>query len=102
MLAKLLPGRLLCPSARFSSILSRPAPPTLPRDDQREFEDLVRRAQPSSSPEHPRHPDAPEPLQQEFEGDTNPVTGEQGGPKREPVHRWIDGDWSFKGRVSDF
>ena len=40
----------------------------------------------------------------EFEGDVNPVTGEQGGPKREPVGRWgeDDGDWSFKGRVSDF
>src|SRR6266571_7885057 len=27
-----------------------------------------------------------------------------GGPKREPVQRWVEkeGDWSFKGRVSDF
>lgn len=103
MLPKLLPRITLRPYARFSSNLNRPAPPLLPHDQQREFEDLVRRAQlASSGPEHTRHPDAPEPVQQEFEGDTNPVTGEQGGPKREPVHRWIDGDWSFKGRVSDF
>ena len=38
------------------------------------------------------------------DGDINPATGERGGPKREPVQRWIEeeGDWSFKGRVSDF
>jgi hypothetical protein len=51
-----------------------------------------------------RHPDAPTPLKAEFDGDINPATGERGGPKREPVQRWIEeeGDWSFKGRVSDF
>ena len=84
--------------ARFASSLNRPAPPPLPQQQQREFEDLVRRAQSSPSvPEPARHPDS-----REFEGDTNPATGEKGGPKREPVHRWVEGDWSFKGRVSDF
>jgi hypothetical protein len=55
-------------------------------------------------PTEGRHPDAPVPLKAEFDGDVNPATGERGGPKREPVHRWIrdEGDWSFKGRVSDF
>ncbi|KAI0743521.1 hypothetical protein C8Q80DRAFT_1181715 [Daedaleopsis nitida] len=95
--------------------LVRPAPPPLPRDQQREFEELVRAAQaPLSAPQKGNvtaqeadiamHPDARAPLPAEFEGEVNPVTGEQGGPKREPVGRWGegDGDWSFKGRVSDF
>ena len=95
---------------------NRPAPPPLNPRDQREFEELVRAAQaplsvPSGSNSRAEaeadmalHPDARAPVQAEFEGDVNPVTGEQGGPKREPVGRWgeDDGDWSFKGRVSDF
>jgi hypothetical protein len=100
----------------MSSNLNRPSPPPLPREEQREFEELIRAAQaPLSSPSSPTkgeteaeltlHPDARQPLKPEFEGDVNPVTGEQGGPKREPVGRWgedVGGDWSFKGRVSDF
>ena len=107
-----------------SNPLLRPSPPPLPRAEQREFEELVRKAQaplshpPSSvgreqaeaelamaSQTHPEsvHPDARQPLQAEFEGDVNPATGERGGPKREPVGRWGgEEDWSFKGRVSDF
>jgi hypothetical protein len=67
---------------------------------------LQKRAQ--TQPEHlatDLHPDARQPLKEPFSGDTNPVTGEQGGPKHEPVGRWSQdtgGDWSFKGRVSDF
>ncbi len=99
----------------MSSGLVRPAPPPLPREQQREFEELVRAAQaPLSAPNRRNaaqeeadfgmHPDARAPLQAEFQGEVNPVTGEQGGPKREPVGKWGegDGDWSFKGRVSDF
>ncbi|TCD59878.1 putative mitochondrial protein, conserved [Steccherinum ochraceum] len=86
--------------------LNRPSPPPLPREQQREFEELVRQAQaPLSSPnaEFALHPDARPPVEPEFEGDVNPKTGEQGGPKREPVKKWTtEGDWSFKGRVSDF
>ncbi|KAH9892498.1 hypothetical protein C8Q73DRAFT_59654 [Cubamyces lactineus] len=95
--------------------LVRPAPPPLPREQQREFEELVRSAQaplsggqkvdPSAKEaDMALHPDALAPIVPEFEGDTNPVTGEKGGPKREPVGRWGkgEGDWSFKGRVSDF
>ncbi|KAH9948555.1 hypothetical protein B0H21DRAFT_733000 [Amylocystis lapponica] len=94
-----------------SGNLIRPAPPALPRAQQREFEELVRAAQtplqsstPDSSQDVTQHPDARTPLAPEFAGDVNPVTGEKGGPKREPVRRWGggDGDWSFKGRVSDF
>ncbi|KAI0267135.1 hypothetical protein BC834DRAFT_805218, partial [Gloeopeniophorella convolvens] len=73
----------------------------------REFEALQRQAGAiGSAPagQDDVHPDAPAPLRPEFQGDVNPVTGERGGPKREPVRRWTDdgGDWSFKGRVSDF
>jgi len=39
------------------------------------------------------------PVQAEFQGDRNPVTGEVGGPKTEPTKH---GDWSFGGRASDF
>ncbi|ETW80750.1 hypothetical protein HETIRDRAFT_244205, partial [Heterobasidion irregulare TC 32-1] len=87
--------------------LSRPGPPPLPAAQQREFEDLVRKAQSPAAPTSHApdvHPDAPAPLRAEFTGDVNPATGERGGPKREPVGRWAEdgGDWSFKGRVSDF
>lgn len=94
---------------RNMTIFNRPAPPPLPREQQREFEELLRKAQTPlsnfvSSPEMELHPDAREPLRPEFEGDVNPITGEEGGPKREPVGHWSEdgGDWSFKGRVSDF
>lgn len=105
--------RLLRPTLRpLASALNRPSPPLLPREQQREFEELQRAAQmPLSSSraeaeaELALHPDARKPLKPDFEGDTNPITGEQGGPKTEPVAKWAeadDGDWSFKGRVSDF
>lgn len=51
------------------------------------------------------HPDVRRGAQPEFEGDINPVTGEVGGPKNEPL-RWGSGegrgDWSYNGRVTDF
>lgn len=93
--------------------MNRPSPLPLPRDDQREFEQLLRKAQTPLAPSsnfNPDvdlavHPDARAPVKAQFEGEVNPATGEQGGPKREPVNRWAadpGGDWSFKGRVSDF
>lgn len=86
---------------------SRPAPFPLPPKQQREFEALQRQVgvtENGRENEVERHPDAPVPLKAEFTGDVNPASGERGGPKREPVQRWVDeeGDWSFKGRVSDF
>jgi len=88
-------------------LITRPAPHPLPPEQQREFELLQRQAEamanaPSSRVE--RHPYASAPLKAEFDGDINPATGERGGPKREPIQRWIEeeGDWSVKGRVSDF
>lgn len=38
----------------------------------------------------------------EFEGETNPRTGEVGGPKNEPLRWGGAGDWSYNGRVTDF
>ena len=101
-------------SSDSRNTLNRPSPPPLPREAQREFEELVRKSQaPLTQTSSNRalaeadlamHPDARAPLKAEFEGDVNPATGETGGPKREPVRKWADGDgdWSFKGRVSDF
>lgn len=87
--------------------LNRPGPPPLPAADQREFEELIKKAA------HPaqqtltgsvdvegRHPDAPRSPAPAFEGDVNPLTGEKGGPKREPVRP--NSDWSFNGKVTDF
>lgn len=93
--------------------MARPSPPALPREMQREFELLQKTAQaPLSVPSFRQeteadltmHPDVRSPVKAEFEGNVNPVTGEEGGPKREPVGRWVtsQGDWSHKGRVSDF
>jgi len=90
--------------------MNRPAPPPLPREDQRELEELLQKAHTSLAPSNDQddltvHPNTRIPIKPEFEGETNPNTGEQGGPKREPVARWSadpGGDWSFKGRVSDF
>lgn len=87
--------------------MNRPGPPPLPAADQREFEDLIKKAaQPvqravSETPAAAeRHPDAPKTPLPQFEGDVNPVTGEKGGPKREPVRP--NSDWSFNGKVTDF
>ncbi|KZP34613.1 hypothetical protein FIBSPDRAFT_846703 [Athelia psychrophila] len=96
-----------------SGTFNAPAPPSLPREQQREFKELLRSAQAPLSASTSKadaeaelalHPDARKPLKPEFEGDINPKTGEEGGPKREPVRQWIDGDgdWSHKGRVTDF
>jgi len=104
-------GRSRYLSSKARDPLNRPSPPPLPRADQREFEELVRKAQTplahseagNSEVDLAMHPDARVPITPEFDGDVNPMTGEQGGPKREPVKRWgEEGDWSFKGRVSDF
>ncbi|KAJ5902611.1 hypothetical protein N7495_003139 [Penicillium taxi] len=97
-----------------------PAPPRLPKEEQEIFEDLQRRStgafstpqvnqSPQSTPEikvngsgEELHPDAPAGLKPEFEGETNPNTGEVGGPKNEPLRWGAGGDWSYGGRVTDF
>lgn len=46
------------------------------------------------------HPDAVRRAAPEFEGDTNPATGEVGGPKNDPL-KWKN-EWAFGGRTTDF
>jgi hypothetical protein len=109
-MARLVLSSLLRLQIRSLSSLNRPSPPPLSRSDQREFEELYRsanankRSSAESEAELAMHSDARPPLTPEFSGDTNPKTGETGGPKQEPVRQWGDseGDWSFKGRVTDF
>jgi len=92
---------------------NRPGPLPLPAKEQREFEALVKRVArgpPSAESgtvgasmrdiDKEMHPDARRGPIPEFSGDINPITGERGGPKREPVRP--NSDWSFSGRVTDF
>lgn len=91
------------PRTPFGSI---PSPPQLSPEEQKEFEELVRKAQmplagtgATDDTLSNMHPDARKPIEPEFQGDINPVTGERGGPKRDPLRH---GDWSFGGKVTDF
>lgn len=83
------------------TITTRPSPPRLPPKDQETFERLQQAsAQPQpEQPEQILHPDARRGAAPEFEGDTNPKTGEVGGPKNDPLRH---GDYSYNGRVTDF
>jgi hypothetical protein len=46
------------------------------------------------------HPNVRRGATPEFEGDTNPKTGEIGGPKNDPL-RW-EREWTYNGRATDF
>lgn len=101
----------LRPMSSLPPFSSSPSPPRLPPEEQAEFERLQREAakaptretsSPKEGEEQLLHPDVRRGAEPEFEGDVNPVTGEVGGPKREPARKWIEGDWSFNGRVTDF
>jgi len=48
------------------------------------------------------HPNVRRGAAPEFQGDTNPKTGEVGGPKNEPLRWGVSSDWSYNGRVTDF
>ncbi|KAF1811235.1 DUF1674-domain-containing protein, partial [Eremomyces bilateralis CBS 781.70] len=48
------------------------------------------------------HPNVRKGARPEFEGETNPTTGEVGGPKNEPLRWGVGSDWSYNGRVTDF
>jgi len=48
------------------------------------------------------HPDARTKPSPDFEGDTNPLTGEKGGPKKEPLSWGAQGEWTYGGRATDF
>ncbi|KAG6053660.1 hypothetical protein E4U17_004472 [Claviceps sp. LM77 group G4] len=114
---------------RSYSFATGPSPPKLPADQQAEFERLQRNASlspafqpsPSSSDSSDSSKEAtatkatsaqseetalPTGVRRgappEFTGDTNPRTGEVGGPKNEPLRWGGEGDWSYNGRVTDF
>lgn len=105
-----------------------PSPPPLPKEDQEEFERLQRQANLSRAFQEYTEKDEAEldedalrdgpkinaeamkaqnlhpdfhyaNIKPDFEGDTNPVTGEVGGPKQDPLRH---GDYSFNARVTDF
>ncbi|WVQ81927.1 hypothetical protein IAT38_004054 [Cryptococcus sp. DSM 104549] len=97
------------PLLKAAPSFSRPGPPPLPAADQAEFEALIKANQTvgtlpnveaveEAAAEHPDVRKGPKP---EFEGDVNPRTGEQGGPKNDPFVAG-DSDWQFGGRVTDF
>ena len=48
------------------------------------------------------HPHVRRGAAPEFQGDTNPKTGEVGGPKNDPLRWGVESDWSYNGRVTDF
>ncbi|KAK0705654.1 hypothetical protein B0H67DRAFT_458897, partial [Lasiosphaeris hirsuta] len=114
--------------AASSFLQDQPSPPRLPADQQAEFERLQRAAEAALS-SHTMAAAAPSSSQQqpsaeagvgatvspgtfsagmrkgappEFEGEQNPLTGEVGGPKNEPLRWGSEGDWSYNGRVTDF
>lgn len=92
----------------------RPGPPPLPAQQQKEWEELIRRSQAPAAPtatstsrteteaQLQLHPDARRPIQPDFEGETNPVTGEIGGPKKDPLRWGATGEWTYGGRATDF
>lgn len=91
--------------ARYIVTFSRPSPPQLPRELQIEFEELQKQSESLPNPALSTTPPPATPVTTEGDITINPITGERGGPKTEPVGRWgkdSEGDWSFKGRVSDF
>lgn len=103
-----------------------PSPPKLPKEQQEEFEALQKIANSQAAIDQYNEQiettgsansdsvDTLAPLKTdiggfhpeyfktipEFEGDVNPVTGERGGPKQDPLKH--GDEWSFNGRVTDF
>ena len=84
----------------------RPSPPSLPPSDQAEFEALLKaNASIGPSPsitspsEELQHRDLRRGPKKDFEGETNPRTGEMGGPKVDPFKAG-DQDWQYGGRVT--
>lgn len=106
---------LTTPLRHYSTFRPQPSPPKLPAEQQAEFERLQRSAavsqafQPEAQADQSAGDESSDANQglfrgakPEFEGDTNPKTGEVGGPKNEPLRWGGKGDWSYNGRVTDF
>ncbi|EEA22633.1 hypothetical protein TMatcc_001472 [Talaromyces marneffei ATCC 18224] len=122
--------RRVADDSKSSPFGSGPAPPRLPKEEQEIFERLQKESTgafstPRTPPKVNQSPDSQaaatspqsssngqgeedlfphmrEAMKPEFEGDTNPKTGEVGGPKNEPLRWGHQGDWSYNGRVTDF
>lgn len=102
-----LPFKYFSQSRLYSvppDLFRRPGPVPLGNpEEQKEFEELVRRKQGTfiteTEDEKAVHPDFREKPSPQFEGDRNPSTGEVGGPKQDPL---VHGDWSYGSRVTDF
>lgn len=75
-----------------------PSPPSLSPGEQKEWEALQKQAA-SAGQQVFFHPDVRRKPKAEFEGERNPVTGESGGPKNDPLRH---GDYSYGGRCTDF
>ncbi|KAK9766957.1 hypothetical protein K7432_003585 [Basidiobolus ranarum] len=81
-----------------TGISERPGPlPLGDKEKQKEIEEAIRKRSISDAvnPEN-----VEEDVLAPFENDTNPTTGEIGGPRGKEPTRF--GDWERKGRVSDF
>lgn len=74
-------------------------PPTSDRD--RDLAAINARVQATGDGEE-LHADIRRGAKPEFEGERNPKTGENGGPKNEPLRWGGNVDWSYNGRVTDF
>ncbi|EST05169.1 Protein of unknown function DUF1674 [Kalmanozyma brasiliensis GHG001] len=114
--ARMLTGRSVIASTSLRTLsttplraaggFNRPGPPPLPPKEQKEFESLVKQKQNASpflasDPEKgDMHPDARRKPRPEFDGETNPNTGEIGGPKNDPLKH--EREWTYGGRATDF
>ncbi|WFD00765.1 hypothetical protein MYAM1_003517 [Malassezia yamatoensis] len=89
------------------SLFERRGPPPLPKEQQKEFERLIRENRDKTSfvgedkDGNPinMHPDAIRGAGKDFDGDVNPETGEIGGPKKDPLRY---NEWTYGGRATDF
>ncbi|KAI5856000.1 hypothetical protein BZA05DRAFT_390288 [Tricharina praecox] len=107
-------ARPLSTTARTSAVFNlrdRPSPPRLPAAEQEEYERLQKESTGAFQTSHTvkadevdiseseLHKDLRRGAKPEFEGDKNPVTGEVGGPKNDPLRH---GEWTYNGRATDF
>lgn len=109
LFTRLIPSKSIHTTPTFlraPSSFTRPGPPPLPPAEQAEFEALLKANQtigtiPAGEQETEKdlHQDVRKGPKPEFEGDVNPKTGEQGGPKNDPFVAG-DADWQFGGRVT--
>ncbi|KAK0545708.1 Succinate dehydrogenase assembly factor 2 mitochondrial [Tilletia horrida] len=97
---------LTASSVAASEPFDRPGPVPLPAKEQREFEKLVREKANSlqfssaqKGGEEAVHPDLRRKPAPDFEGETNPETGEVGGPKKDPL-KW-EREWTYGDRRQD-